>query len=109
MVGLAEGDLMLVLFKTLDLIRQLGAMVRRCRPDSPLGDRLLAAERAVYRGVVAHTLDHVAEGTTATPEAVSVEALAHLMRLDPPAATRRPPRPAVAVRGRGATRRVRGR
>jgi len=51
-VGLSEGDVVLAFNKTLDIMRQVRTMLRAVRPESPLIERLAAAEQRVRRGIV---------------------------------------------------------
>ena len=51
-VSLSEGDLVLTLNKTLDLMRQVREMLQKRQPTHPLVGRLSSAERQVRRGIV---------------------------------------------------------
>lgn len=52
-VALAEGDLILALNKTLDLVRQVHDALRQAAPHHPLRTTLAAAEARLNRGMVA--------------------------------------------------------
>ena len=51
-LGLSEGDIVLAFNKSLDIMHQVGKMLRAVRPDHPLSARLETAERQVRRGIV---------------------------------------------------------
>jgi len=51
-VSLSEGDIILALNKTLDLLRQVGDMLRRADPLNPLREKVREAERLLRRGIV---------------------------------------------------------
>ncbi len=51
-VGLSEGDVVLAFNKSLDIMHQARTMLQAVRPESPLIERLAAAERRVRRGIV---------------------------------------------------------
>ena len=54
-VGLSEGDVVLAFNKSLDIMHQVRTMLQAVRPDSPLIERLAAAEQRVRRGIVAQS------------------------------------------------------
>ncbi len=54
-VGLSEGDVVLAFNKSLDIMRQVRTMLQAVRPESPLVERLAAAEQRVRRGIVAQS------------------------------------------------------
>ncbi len=51
-VGLSEGDVVLAFNKSLDIMRQVRTMLQAVHLESPLIERLAAAERRVRRGIV---------------------------------------------------------
>lgn len=71
--GLAEGDLMLLIFKTIDLAGQIRKALEHSDPQHPLLEPLAAVRAALHRGVVAHALarivapDAAAEDEEAAP------------------------------------------
>jgi ATP-dependent RNA helicase HelY len=54
-VGLSEGDVVLAFNKSLDIMQQVRKMLQAVRPESPLIERLAAAEQRVRRGIVAQS------------------------------------------------------
>ena len=54
-VGLSEGDVVLAFNKSLDIMSQVRKMLQAVRPESPLIERLAAAEQRVRRGIVAQS------------------------------------------------------
>jgi len=54
-IELSEGDLVLTINKTLDLMRQVRTMLATTMPDHPLRSTLAAAERLALRDIVAQS------------------------------------------------------
>jgi len=55
-IELSEGDLVLTINKTIDLMRQVREMLADVMPDHPLRATLREAERLVRRGIVEQSL-----------------------------------------------------
>lgn len=55
-IDLSEGDLVMTFNKTLDLMRQVREMLSNARPDHPLRQLLIEAERLVRRDIVEQSL-----------------------------------------------------
>jgi ATP-dependent RNA helicase HelY len=55
-IELSEGDLVMTINKTIDLMRQIWEMLTHVRPDHPLRARLRQAESLLRRDIVEHSL-----------------------------------------------------
>ncbi|MDQ3225968.1 MAG: DEAD/DEAH box helicase [Chloroflexota bacterium] len=90
-VELSEGDLVMTINKTIDLMRQVWEMLTHVKPEHPLRQRLQHADSLVRRDIVAHSLA-LGFAPIELPEIDSGELAA--AKIAPPRARRAKPLPA---------------